>query len=59
MEKTIEELIYDETKQRLEEMKAPDYKFPEKADKNDAIGIIVAVGCSLLLILLCAMGVIV
>ena len=41
MEKTIEELIYEETDQRLKEMSSPDYKFPEKFDKTDTIGVIV------------------
>lgn len=58
MEKTIEELIYEETDQRLKEMAAPDYKFPSTTDKWDFIGIVVAVGVSLLLIVLCMMGVI-
>ncbi len=40
-------------------MKSPDYKFPEKADKKDAIGIIAAIAVSLLLIILCMTGVIV
>ena len=59
MEKSIEELIYEETDQRLKEMASPDYKFPRKADKWDAIGIIAAAGVSLLLIVLCMTGVIV
>ncbi len=59
MEKTIEELIYEEADKRLKLMKSPDYKFPEKADKKDAIGIIAAIAVSLLLIILCMTGVIV
>ena len=59
MEKTIEELIYEETDQRLKEMGAPDYKFPKKADKNDAIAIITGIGISLILIILCMTGVII
>lgn len=59
MEKSIEELIYEETDQRLKEMAAPDYKFPCEADKRDVIGIIAAAGVSLLLIILCMTGVIV
>lgn len=59
MEKTIEELIYEETDQRLQEMAKPDYPWPRKADKNDAIAIVVGIGVSLLLIILCMMGVIV
>lgn len=59
MEKSIEELIYEETDQRLKEMAKPDYPWPRKADKNDAIAIIVGIGVSLLLIILCMTGVIV
>ena len=58
MEKSIEELIYEETDKRLKEMKAPDYEFPKKADKADWIGIAVSIACSLLLIVLCMTGVI-
>ena len=59
MEKTIEELIYEETEQRLQEMSSPDYEFPPKADRKDFIGIVVSIGLSLLLIVLCMTGVIV
>jgi len=59
MEKSIEELIYEETDQRLKEMAVPDYHFPKKADKNDAIAIVAGIGISLILIILCMMGVIV
>ena len=58
MEKTIEELIYEETNKRLKEMQAPDYEFPKKATKADWLGIAAAVGCSLLMIVLCMTGVI-
>ena len=57
-EKTIEELIYEETDQRLKEMASPDYVFPEKADKKDAIGIVVSIAVCLLLIILCMVEVI-
>lgn len=59
MEKSIEELIYEETDQRLKEMAASDYPWPEKADKKDAIAIAAGIGISLLLIILCMTGVIV
>lgn len=59
MEKSIEELIYEETDQRLKEMSAPGYQFPEEADIKDVIGILGAIGISLLLIVLCMMGVII
>ncbi len=59
MEKSIEELIYEETDQRLKEMRDPKYQFPKKADKMDAIGIIAGIGVCVLLIVLCMTGVIV
>ncbi len=59
MDKTIEELIYEETEKRLQEMSAPDYPWPVKADKIDAIAIIAGIGISLILIVLCMVGVIV
>lgn len=58
MEKSIEELIYEETEKRLQEMAAPDYVFPEKADRKDLIGIVTAAGVCLCLIILCVTGVI-
>lgn len=57
-EKTIDELIYEETDQRLKEMASPEYVFPEKADRKDAIGILASIGVCLLLIILCMTGVI-
>ena len=57
-EKTIEELIYEETDQRLKEMGSPDYQFPKKADKADWIGIVASCAVCLLLIILCMTGVI-
>ena len=53
MEKTIEELIYEETDQRLKEMASPDYQFPEKADKKDVTGILASIAVCLILIVLC------
>lgn len=58
MEKTIEQLIYEETEERLRQMQAPEYRFPEKADWKDIIGILLMIGISMLLIVLCMMGVI-
>lgn len=58
MEKTIEELIYEETDERLKEMASPDYKFPPKADRKDAVAIIAAIAVCLVLIVLCMTGVI-
>ena len=57
-EKTIDELIYEETDQRLKEMASPEYVFPEKADRKDAFGIVAAIAVCLLLIILCMTGVI-
>lgn len=57
-QKTIEELIYEETDQRLQEMASPDYEFPKKADKKDWIGIIASCAVCLMLIVLCMVGVI-
>ena len=59
MEKSIEELIYEETDKRLKEMAAPDYQFPQKANLKDAFAIVAGICISLLLILLCMTGVIV
>ncbi len=59
MEKSIEELIYEETDKRLKEMGSPEYVFPKKADKADYIGIVAAVAVSILLIVLCMTEVIV
>ena len=59
MEKSIEEVIAEETERRLAEMSAPDYQFPEKADRIDAVSIVILVGFSAILILLCMTGVIV
>lgn len=58
MEKSIEELIYEETDQRLKEMASPDYPWPRKADKKDAIAIVAGICASLFLIILCMTGVI-
>ncbi|MBR1796733.1 MAG: hypothetical protein IJ757_01770 [Clostridiales bacterium] len=59
MEKSIEELIYEETDQRLKKMTEPDYPWPQSADKRDAIAIVTGIGISLFLIILCITGVIV
>ena len=59
MDKTIEELIYDETDERLKEMGQKEYQFPRQADRIDVIGIVATVGVCLLLIVLCMKGVIV
>ena len=58
MGKTIEELIYEETDQRLKEMSKTDYPWPSKAGKTDAIAIALCIATSLILIVLCMTGVI-
>lgn len=59
MEKSIEELIYEETDERLKEMASPDYRFPRKINKKDIIAIIASIAICLLLIVLCMTEVIV
>ena len=59
MEKSIEELIYEETDQRLKEMAAPDYPWPKKADKKDVIAIVTGICVSLFFFFFCMTGVIV
>ncbi|MBQ8076368.1 MAG: hypothetical protein IJ237_10375 [Oscillospiraceae bacterium] len=59
MEKSIEEVITEETSLRLQEMSVKDYPFPEKADKKDAAAILLLVAGCAVLILLCMTGVIV
>lgn len=58
-EKTIEELIYEETDKRLKEMAEPGYQFPERANKYDVIAIVVILCICLLLIILSMTGVII
>lgn len=59
MEKTIDELITEETTHRLEEMGSKDYQFPTKAGLADYLCIGAGICVSLLLIILCMAGVIV
>ena len=54
----IEELIKIETQKRLEEMEDPSYVFPETINKVDVVSIIVMISISILLIVLCMLGVI-
>lgn len=58
MEKSIEELIYEETEQRLKEMNSVSYQFPKKANKADYICILAAILACLALVILCMTGVI-
>lgn len=57
-EKSIEQMIYDETEKRLAEMESPDYVFPKRIGKGDIVAIITSVAVSFMLIILCMAGVI-
>lgn len=57
-EVSIEQMIYDETEKRLAVMESPDYVFPKKITKADIIGIVSSVVVSIVLIVLCMIGVI-
>ena len=59
MEKSIEELIREETDERLKQMAAPDYPFPAKITGADWAAMGACIGVSLVLIILCMTGVIV
>lgn len=58
MEKTIEEVIYEETEKRLAEMQSPSYEFPAELDRHDFIAILSSMGVCALLMALCMVGVI-
>lgn len=58
MDKSIEELITEETTHRLKEMSSDSYDFPKKATPVDYICILAAILICLLLIILCMTGVI-
>ena len=58
MEKSIDEIISEETQERLKEMGSENYEFPEKIGKVDVFGIIALILICTLLIVLCMMGVI-
>ena len=53
MSRNLEELIYEETKKRLDIMESKEYEFPEKISKTDSYIIISIIILSLLLIVLC------
>ena len=59
MEKSIEELITEETEQRLRKMEQEGYEYPPRATKADEVFIIVGIVVCLALIVLCMTGVIV
>ncbi|ERK56239.1 hypothetical protein HMPREF1983_01426 [Gemella bergeri ATCC 700627] len=58
MTKKIEELIYEETEKRLKKMEDPTYIFPSRISNIDMIIIIGLLITSMVLIYLCAIGVI-
>jgi len=53
----IEKMIYDETEKRLAEMESPEYVFPARAGVGTYVGVAVCVAASIVLIVLCMMGV--
>ena len=55
---SIEELIYQETDRRLQEMQSDTYEFPKKMTKTDYILITAAVLVCVGLIVACMLGVI-
>ena len=57
-EKGIEQLIYEETEHRLAIMEQPDYPFPSRFGRADAVGVVASVAVSVILLILCATGVI-
>ena len=57
-QKSIEQLIYQETEERLKEMESDTYEFPKKMTKVDYIIIAVSVIVSLGLIAACMLEVI-
>lgn len=58
-QKSMEQMIYEETEKRLKVMESPGYEFPKRIGKADVIGIIAAICVSLLLIISCMLEVIV
>lgn len=56
--KSIDEMIYEETEKRLDEMQSDSYEFPKKMNKVDFVLIGAFVAVSVLLIVLCMAGVI-
>ena len=51
-------LIKEETERRLEEMGSEDYEFPAKIGRGDIIAIVLMIVISMILIVLCMVGVI-
>lgn len=57
-QQSIEELIKEETSRRLAIMEKDDYVFPEKINGADVAVIVGCIAVSLVLIILCMVGVI-
>ena len=55
-ERDIGRLIEEETEQRLRRMESPDYVFPPRATKRDAVAIVLIIAVCGLLILGCMTG---
>lgn len=55
---SIQDLISEETKRRLDIMSSEDYKFPEKITKTDILLIVSIISVCAVLIALCMLGVI-
>lgn len=55
----IENIIYDETKKRLDIMDSKEYVYPSKIGKIDIFFIILLIFINLIFIILCMLGVIV
>ena len=53
MSKNLEDLIYEETKRKLDIMESKEYKFPKRITKVDSYIIISIIIISLVLIILC------
>lgn len=58
-QKPIEQIIYEETEQRLKIMQDKNYVFPEKINGLDMFGIFACLVISIILIVGCTTGVIV
>lgn len=56
--KSIEQLIYEETDSRLQEMQSESYEFPERITRIDVVWMLISIATSAVLIVLCMLGVI-
>ncbi len=55
---SIEQLIYQETEERLNEMQSDSYEFPKRITRADVAWMIAGAAVSAVLIVLCMLGVI-